>query len=425
MQSLKIQDIILYNTGNALKLEEAMYIQRHLEQEVIKASQGYPVVMVTGPRQVGKTTMLKKIAGNNRQIVSLDNPAVRLMAQNQPSLFLEQYKPPVLIDEIQYAPELLTYIKIAVDNNDVNGRFWLTGSQVFPLMRGIQESLAGRVRLLHLNGLSQSELEGRENSSFPPPIETLLKRQKSKRASKSLFSAMLLGGFPRLLTRDAITPDSFYSSYLQTYLARDVRDITNVLDTGKFLQFVSLAAARTAQELNLASFSRDLGIDGTTVRRWLNVLETSGIVITLPSYSNNIGKRIVRRPKLHFLDIGLACFLCGIEDEEALSKSPIRGALFESWVIAEVYKSWWNQGRQARLYFYRDAAQKEIDLIVDRNSNLYPFEIKLNINSTHIFKNFEVLKNSITPIAFGGAIYSGTELVPLNNNHWLIPAELI
>ena len=128
---------------------------------------------------------------------------------------------------------------------------------------------------------------------------------------------------------------------------------------------------------------------------------------------------------MHFLDIGLACFLCGIEDEEALNKSPIRGALFESWVIAEVYKSWWNQGRQARLYFYRDTAQKEIDLIVDRNSNLYPFEIKLNINSTHIFKNFEVLKNSITPIAFGGAIYSGTELVPLNNNHWLIPAELI
>lgn len=402
-----------------------MYIQRHLEQEVIKASQGYPVVMVTGPRQVGKTTMLKKLASESHQIVSLDNPAVRLMAQNQPSLFLERYKPPVLIDEIQYVPELLTYIKVAVDNSNLNGQFWLTGSQVFPLMRGIQESLAGRVRLLHLSGLSQSELAGRENEAFPPSIESLLKRSESLTDSKSLFTAILMGGFPRLLTQEAVTKDGFYSSYLQTYLARDVKEITNVLDTGKFLQFVSLVAARTAQELNLASFSRDLGIDGTTVRRWLNVLETSGIIVNMPAYSNNLGKRVVRRPKLHFLDVGLACFLCGIEDEESLSKSPMRGALFESWVISEVYKSWWNQGKQPRLYYYRDAAQKEIDLLVDRNSKLYPFEIKLSINSTHVFKNFEVLKTMPIPMEFGGAIYSGSELVAMKNNQWLIPANLI
>jgi len=157
-----------------------MYIHRHLEQEVIKASQGYPVVMVTGPRQVGKTTMLKRLAGEDRQVISLDNPTVRLLAQNQPSLFLEQYKPPIMIDEIQYVPELLTYIKIAVDNSNLNGQFWLTGSQIFPLMRGIQESLAGRVRLLYLNGLSQSELAGRENEAFPPSVDTLLKRKKPK-----------------------------------------------------------------------------------------------------------------------------------------------------------------------------------------------------------------------------------------------------
>ena len=402
-----------------------MYIQRHLEQEVINASRGYPVVMVTGPRQVGKTTMLKKLAGENRQLVSLDNPTIRLLAQNQPSLFLEQYKPPVLIDEIQYVPELLTYIKIAVDNSNANGQFWLTGSQIFPLMRGIQESLAGRVRLLQLSGLSQSELAGRESEAFPPVIDTLPRRMGGTGASKSLFNAMLMGGFPRLLTQEAVTKDGFYSSYLQTYLARDVKEITNVLDTGKFLQFVSLAAARTAQELNLASFSRDLGIDGTTVRRWLNVLETSGIIANLPAFSNNLGKRIVRRPKLHFLDIGLACFLSGIEDEEGLSKSPIRGALFESWVVSEIYKSWWNQGKQPRLYYYRDAAQKEIDLLIDRNSKLYPFEIKLNINSSHVFKNFDVLASSPIPVEFGGAIYSGNELVPLKNNHWLIPASLL
>lgn len=402
-----------------------MYIRRHLEQEVTNASKGYPVVMVTGPRQVGKTTMLKKLAGEDRQIVSLDNPTVRLLAQNQPALFLEQYKPPILIDEIQYVPELLTYIKIAVDNSNLNGQFWLTGSQVFPLMRGIQESLAGRVRLLHLNGFSQSELAGRENEAFPPPIDFLLKRRGDSVGARSLFNAMLMGGFPRLLTQEMVTKDGFYSSYLQTYLARDVKEITNVLDTGKFLQFVSLVAARTAQELNLASFSRDLGIDGTTVRRWLNVLETSGITVSLPAFSSNLGKRIVRRPKLHFLDVGLACFLCGIEDEEALNRSPIKGALFESWVISEIYKSWWNQGKQPRLFYYRDAAQKEIDLVVDRNSKLYPFEIKLNINSSHVFKNFEVLQESPIPVDFGGAIYSGSELVALKENRWFIPANLI
>lgn len=402
-----------------------MYIQRHLEQEVINASQGYPVVMVTGPRQVGKTTMLKKLAAENRQIVSLDNPTVRLLAQNQPSLFLEQYKPPILIDEIQYVPELLTYIKIAVDKSNLNGQFWLTGSQVFPLMQGIQESLAGRVRLLHLSGLSQSELTGSQNEAFPPSIDFLLQRASSSGKTRSLFTAMLMGGFPRLLTQKMVTKDGFYSSYLQTYLARDVKEVTNVLDTGKFLQFVSLVAARTAQELNLASFSRDLGIDGTTVRRWLNVLETSGLIVNLPAYSANLGTRVVRRPKLHFIDIGLACFLCGIEDEASLSKSPVRGALFESWVISEIYKSWWNQGKQPRLFYYRDAAQKEIDLLVDRNSKLFPFEIKFNINSSHVFKKFEVLDNLPTPMDFGGAVYSGTELVALKNNHWLIPVSLI
>lgn len=155
------------------------------------------------------------------------------------------------------------------------------------------------------------------------------------------------------------------------------------------------------------------------------MLETSGIVVNLPAYSTNLGKRVVRRPKLHFLDIGLACFLCGIEDEDALSKSPIRGALFESWVVSEVYKSWWNQGKHPRLFYYRDAAQKEIDLLVDRNSKLFPFEIKLNINSTHIFKNFEVLEDLPIPTEFGGAVYSGVELVALKDNHWLIPANLL
>ena len=402
-----------------------MYISRHLENEVIEASKGYPVVMVTGPRQVGKTTMLKKLASEDRTFVSLDDLSARLMAQNQPQQFLEQYKPPLIIDEIQYAPMLLNYIKITVDESNKNGQFWLTGSQIYPMMKGIQESLAGRVRLLRLSGLSQSELLGRQNEVFPTTTKELISRKLNEGDRNSVLHSILMGGYPRLLTQDAVTIDGFYSSYLQTYLARDVRDITNVMDTGRFLQFVSLLATRTAQELNLASLSRSLGIDGTTVSRWLDVLETSGVIVRLPAYANNLGKRIVKRPKIHFLDSGLACYLCGIENEEAISKSIMKGPLFESWVVSEVYKTWWNQGKQARLFYYRDASQYEIDLLADRNSMLFPFEIKFNAQASHPFKNFKALQGMDKPIGFGGLIHAGIELAPLSEENWLIPAQRI
>lgn len=402
-----------------------MYIKRHLEKEILTASKGYPVVMVTGARQVGKTTLLKQIAEKGRAFVSLDDPGTRLFAQNQPQLFLQEHKPPIIIDEIQYAPELFTYIKIAVDEKNENGLFWLTGSQIFPLMEGVQETLAGRVRLLQLSGLSQSELFGLENSVFPPTVEDLFERAKKIEADQTVFSKILRGGFPRPLTQEAVTVEGFYSSYLQTYIARDVREITNVLDTGKFLQFISLLATRTAQELNLSSLSRDLMIDGTTVRRWLNVLEISGIVVSLPSFSTNLGKRVVKRPKIYFIDTGLVCQLLGIEDEEGLKRSPLIGLIFETWVVSEIFKSWWNDGRQARLSYYRDSRQKEIDLMIDRNGKMYPFEIKLNYNASHAFKNFDVLDSIEMPIGYGGLIHAGDDIIPAKTNYWLIPSRLV
>ena len=402
-----------------------MYIKRHLEKEILSSSKGYPVVMITGARQVGKTTLLKQLAGKDRAFVSLDDPGSRLLAQNQPKLFLQEHTPPIIIDEIQYAPELLTYIKIVVDERNENGLFWLTGSQIFPLMKGVQQTLAGRVRLLQLSGLSQSELNGMDNLVFPATIEDLFKRVKDIRDNQTIFSKILHGGYPRLLTQPAVTVEGFYNSYLQTYIARDVREITNVMDTGKFLQFIALLATRTAQELNLAGLSRDLMIDGTTVRRWLNVLEMSGIVVSLPSFSTNLGKRIVKRPKIHFVDTGLVCQLLGIEDEEGLKKSPLVGSIFETWAVSEIYKSWWNDGRQARLSYYRDTNQKEIDLMIDRNGMLYPFEIKINFNSSHAFKNFNVLDSIETPVGYGGLIHGADEIVPKKDNCWLIPARLI
>ncbi|MDD2522325.1 MAG: ATP-binding protein [Anaerolineaceae bacterium] len=402
-----------------------MYIKRHLEKEILSASEGYPVVMVTGSRQVGKTTLLKQLAGDNRAFVSLDDMSQRLLAQNQPQLFLQNHTPPLIIDEIQYAPELFTYIKIAVDENNKNGQFWLTGSQIFPLMQGVQETLAGRVRLLQLSGLSQSELNGTENLIFPPTIEDLFKRSKEIKDDEKILTKIIRGGYPRLLTQPAITVEGFYNSYLQTYIARDVREITNVMDTSKFLQFVALLATRTAQELNLAGLSRDLMIDSTTVRRWLNVLEISGIVVSLPSFSKNPSRRVVKRPKIYFIDTGLVCQLLGIEDEEGLSNTPLRGSIFETWVVSEVYKSWWNDGRLPRLSYYRDSSQKEIDLMIDRNGKLYPFGIKINFNAAHAFKNFSVLDSIGVPLGYGGLLHSGDEIVPTRENCWLIPSRLI
>ena len=402
-----------------------MYISRHLEKELIEASKGYPVIMVTGARQVGKTTMLKKLASKDRKFVSLDDLSARLMAQNQPKLFLEQYKPPLIIDEIQFEPVLLTYINILIDDSNENWQYWITCSQIYPMMKGVLESLAGRVRLLRLSGLSQSELVGRENEVFPSTAKDLLSRQTGESDRQGILHSILTGGYPRLLTQETVTIDGFYSSYLQTYLALDVREITNVMDTGKFMQFVSLLATRTAQELNLASLSRALGIDGTTAGRWLDVLETSGVIVRLPAYVNNLGKRIVKRPKIHFLDSGLTCYLCGIENEEAINKSVMKESLFESWVVSEVYKTWWNQGKQARLFYYRDSNQYEIDLLADRNGMLYPFEIKFNPQASHRFKNFHVLKAMDKPVGFAGLIHAANELAPLSEENWLIPARLI
>lgn len=292
-------------------------------------------------------------------------------------------------------------------------------------MKGVQETLAGRVRLLQLSGLSQSELNGIKNLVFPPTIEDLFIRVKETQTDQTIFSKILRGGYPRLLTQPAVTVEGFYNSYLQTYIARDVREIINVMDTGKFLQFIALLATRTAQELNLAGLSRDLMVDGTTTRRWLNVLEMSGIVVSLPSFSTNLGKRIVKRPKIYFVDTGLVCQLLGIEDEKGLKTSPLIGSIFETWVVSEIYKSWWNDGRLARLSYYRDTLQKEIDLMIDRNGKLFPFEIKINFNSSHAFKNFDVLDSIEMPVGYGGLIHAGDDIFPKKDNCWLIPSRLI
>lgn len=398
------------------------YRRRQIEAYFLQETQYYPAILITGPRQVGKSTLLQHLKEKERAYVSLDDPALRNLARFSPDLFFERYQPPLIIDEIQYAPELLPYIKMIIDTKNENSLFWLTGSQIYPLMRGVQESLAGRARILQLDGFSRKESHGQEQCPFPRDLSSMMQEAA---VSFSIADTVLQGSMPRVLFQEEIDIAGYYQSYVDSYIARDVRDITNVLDTGQFLHFITLLATRTAQELNLASIGKDLGVDSSTVRRWLDVLLTSGLVIELPSYSRNLGKRIIKRPKVHFSDVGLAAYLCSVRTAEAFELSPLKGNLFESWVVSEIYKSYRHNGVDLELYYYRDSNQREIDLLIERDGKLYPIEIKLSADPSHANKNFSVLAPEDSRIPYYGVICPTQTLSPISEKVWRIPASLI
>ncbi|HHT23909.1 MAG TPA: ATP-binding protein [Clostridiaceae bacterium] len=398
------------------------YRRRQIETYFIQETHYYPAILLTGPRQVGKSTLLLHLKEEGRTYVSLDDPALRNLARFSPDLFFERFQTPLLIDEIQYAPELLPYIKMIIDTRNENNLFWLTGSRIYPLMRGVQESLAGRIRVLQLDGFSRKESLEQEHYIFPRDLSDMMQETAS---AFPIAETILRGSMPRVLFQEKIDIAGYYQSYIDSYIARDVREITNVLDTGLFLHFITLLATRTAQELNLASIGKDLGVDSSTVRRWLDVLITSGLVIELPAYSRNLGKRIIKRPKTHFCDVGLAAYLCSLRTVEAFDLSPLRGNLFESWVVSEIFKSYQHNGVNPQLYYYRDSNQREIDLLIERDGKLYPFEIKLNDNPAHAEKNFSVLAPEDSRIPYYGVICPTSTLSPIKEKVWRIPASLI
>jgi len=398
------------------------YRRRQIEEYFKQQTQYYPALLLTGPRQVGKSTLLLHLKEDERTYVSLDDPALRNLARFNPELFFERFKTPLLIDEIQYAPELFPYIKMIIDARNENNLFWLTGSQVYPLMRGVQESLAGRVRILQLDGFSVKEYKGLEHNPFPRDLSDMMREDI---LSFSVAKTIIQGSMPRVLFQKNIDVAGYYQSYIDSYIARDVREITNVLDTGQFLHFMTLLAICTAQELNLASIGKDLGVDSSTVRRWLDVLLTSGLVIELPAYSRNLGKRIIKRPKIHFCDVGLAAYLCSIRTVEAFDMNPLKGNLFESWIVSEIYKSYRHNGISPQMYYYRDSNQREIDLLIEMGGKLYPFEIKLSDNPSHAEKNFSVLAQEDFRIPYYGVICHTNTLSPVKEKIWKIPVSLI
>lgn len=391
-------------------------LDRTLKQSVLELSTMFPVIMVTGPRQVGKSTLLEACAqdqgthGVKRNYVTLDDYNARDLAVNDPALFLQQWPVPVIIDEIQYAPGLLSAIKVEVDRHKQPGMYWLTGSQKFALMKGVTESLAGRVGLLDLLGLSQAELTGRANvcKPFVPNEAMSLNSTTPKDRSSTLeavYNRIWLGAFPQLNQFGPGARDTFYRSYIQTYIERDVQHILRVTDHITFSRFLSAVAANTGQLLNLASLARDIGVDNKTIKSWLSILETSGLIYLLQPYFSNLNKRVVKAPKLYFLDTGLAAYLTRWPDAASLQAGSLSGAILETWVVSEIIKSYWHNGKEAPLFYYRDSDMREVDLLIESGDTLYPVEIKRTATPTrHACRQFPVIETLGKRLGHGAVI---------------------
>ena len=405
-----------------------MYHKRTLKNRWLEISKQFPVLLLTGPRQVGKTTFLKHIAEKNRKYVSFDDPDARLMAKEDPAMFFRRYPPPVLIDEIQYAPNILQYIKMQVDENRRPGLFWLTGSQQFLMMKGISESLAGRIGIMNMLGFSSSERYVLEIAATPfiPSLAQLEERQKSKRYPlEHIYSDIWKGCFPELIAGNIKDWDIFYSSYLQTYLERDVRDLTKVGDEGRFLRFLKACAARTGQMLNLSDLARDVDVTVKTAKDWLSILEASFQVYLLQPYHSNLTKRLVKTPKLYFLDTGLCCYLTQWTSSEALAAGAMAGPILETYIFTELLKNWWHQARTPEIFYYRDKDKVEIDFVLTQNQKFYPLEVKKSASPKKDWINsFNKLKR-LGNISSGGVICLGNELLPLGQNYYSIPANLL
>lgn len=406
------------------------YLPRTLEPFVQQATRQFPVVLVTGARQVGKTTFLQHLRQEDRAYVTLDDPLLLDLAKREPALFLQRFPPPVLIDEIQYAPELLPLLKMEVDRSQQPGAFWLTGSQQFHLMRGVSESLAGRVAVVTLLGLSNREQGGRGADALPflPTAEAIRGRTSSAPTLtlKELYRRIWRGAFPALARDDTLDRDLFYGSYVQTYLQRDVRDLARVGDETAFLRFLRAAAARTGQLLNLAELARDADVAPNTAKSWLSILQTSGVVHLLEPYHSNLTKRLVKAPKLYFLDSGLCAYLTEWSSPETLEAGAMSGAILETWVLGELLKTYWHNGRRAPFYFYRDKDQKEVDLLIVQDGTVYPLEFKKSARPrVDDVRHFRVLDRLNLPVGPGALLCLVSQAVPLTATVQAVPVAAL
>lgn len=408
-----------------------MYYKRTLSRVIKNISETFPVLLVTGPRQVGKTTLLEHLKEPNRRYVTLDDLDERDLAQKDPALFLQKHPPPVLIDEVQYAPMLFSVIKISVDKHKVNGSFWLTGSQKFELMLGVSETLAGRVGICELLGLSISEINhAAENIDPFLPSEDWIEKARAKNKSPkdlmSVYQDIWKGSYPKLLSDPKVSREIFYSSYIQTYIQRDVRDISKIGDLITFQRFLKVAAARTGQLLNYADMARDVDVDQKTIKFWISILETSGLIYLLYPYHTNLTNRIIKTPKLYFLDTGLCSYLTGWSSPESLEAGSMSGAILETYLLSEILKTYWYNGVRESFYFYRDKDQKEIDLLIEHDQTIYPVEFKKSATpSLNAVKNFHVLEKLAVKKGQGFIICLKEKEIALSKDVMAIPISYL
>lgn len=414
-----------------------MYIHRAAEETIRKTAKMFPILLITGPRQVGKTTLLQHMMETERKYVTLDDPNARSLAKTDPELFLQRYSPPVLIDEFQYATELLPYIKMSVDRSRRKGGFWLTGSQVFHQMKNVSESLAGRVGIIQLLGLSDAEIFGYESEPFTTDPDRLTARMAKTELVDlgKLYWRIFRGSMPELYAEPDVPWETYYRSYVNTYLQRDIHDLAQVGNEMQFFNFMIAVAAHTAKPVKYEELAQAVGISAPTAKKWLSILVSSHIIALVQPYYNNVLKRVVKMPLLHFLDTGLAAYLLHWDNPEALERGAMTGQFFESFVFSEIYKSYLNEGKEPPIFYYRDKDQREIDLLLYQNGTVYPVEIKktaaLGKSAT---KNFGVLtplekleETDVLKVEVGtGAVVCMVhDLLPIDKKVWAVPAWLI
>lgn len=407
------------------------YITRGLERKFLHMSSFFKAVLITGARQVGKTTMLKHLAeGQNRTYVSLDDVMIRILAKSDPVLFFQTYKPPIIIDEIQYSPELFGQIKIICDNSEEKGLFWLTGSQQYNMMKNVRETLAGRIGIMELYSLSKDEKEGVSfDTELDFSLESLLERQK-KRVKKNdivdVFEHIWRGGMPQVLYADMEQRQEYFNSYVDTYLMRDVADVGGITDTIRFRKFLNACAALVSEQVNYKTLADAAEIAQPTAREWLRLLQGLGIVYLLQPYANNELKRLTKTPKLYFCDTGLCAYLSMWLTRDTLMNGAASGHYFENYVVVELLKNYAYAKSKANLTYYRDSNAKEIDVFVEENNKIHPLEIKKSANpDRREVKKYEVLDKVAIERGNGGIVCMCESVIPIDPKNCFIPCNLI
>ena len=404
------------------------YIKRIAERKFNMLNSMFQVVLVCGPRQVGKKTMLEKLSNNNRTYVTLDDLNDRALALNDPKLFFQKYKTPILIDEIQFAPNLFSYIKVMADKNQLPGEFWLTGSQSYNVMKLASESLAGRIGIMNMYSMLSQEIEKNlDDIPFGFSFNNLNSiRFKQNLELDSVFSYIFKGGMPKCLEYNDEQRRAYFNSYIDTYLMKDILELGNISDAVKFRMFLNACASQNTNVVNFANLALAADISQPTAKQWLSILQGIGIVYFVRPYFNNTLKRLTKTPKLYFYDTGLCAYLAKIPSKDMLMASSFSGSYFENFVMNQIMIKNQLSANERNIYFYRDIDQNEVDVLLEDGEGVTPLEIKLSANpNKRDIEKFKILKNLKRPIKDGGIVCLIDKLYPIDEHNSLIPVGLI